>query len=75
VKYGTKAYPFSLIEAGHMGQNILLTANDLGIGSCPIGGFIDETIAEVLDLTEDEIPIYTISLGNVNKNEDNKNPR
>ncbi len=73
VKYGPKAYPFSLIEAGHIGQNLTLTATNLEIGSCPIGGFIDETLSEILDLTEDEIPIYVISFGKLRgKNADNK---
>lgn len=71
VKYGTKAYPFSLIEAGHIGQNITLTAASLDIGSCPVGGFIDETLSEILDLTEDEIPIYVISLGKLRKKDAN----
>ncbi len=63
VKYGAKAFPFSLIEAGHMGQNLTLAATGLNIGSCPIGGFVNETLSEVLDLTDDEIPLYVISLG------------
>ena len=67
VKYGSKAYPFSLLEAGHIGQNILLSATNFGIRSCPIGGFIDETLSEILDLTEDEIPIYVIALGKSKK--------
>ena len=63
VKYGLRAYPYSLIEAGHMGQNIQLKSAELGIGSCSVSGFIDDTVKEILDLTDDEIPIYTISIG------------
>lgn len=63
VKYGLRAYPYSLIEAGHMGQNIHLKCLELGIGSCSVSGFVDDTIKEILDLTNDEIPIYTISIG------------
>lgn len=63
VKYGYKAYPLSLIEAGHICQNIHLACTELGIGSCPVSGFVNDSIVEILDLTEDEIPIYTISLG------------
>ena len=62
-KYGNRAYPYSLIEAGHMGQNIHLTCVNLGIGSCPVSGFVDNSVKEILDLTGDEIPIYTISIG------------
>lgn len=63
VKYGHKAYPFSFLEAGHMGQNILLRSTELGVGACSVSGFVDDSLIEILDLTEDEIPIYTISLG------------
>lgn len=63
VKYGLRSYPYSLIEAGHMGQNIQLTATELDIGSCPVSGFVDDTIINLLDLSENEIPVYSISLG------------
>lgn len=63
VKYSYKSYPFSFIEAGHMGQNIVLKCAEIGIGVCPVSGFIDDTVKEILDLTENEIPIYTLSFG------------
>src|SRR3989344_1879240 len=63
VKYGSRAYPYSLIEAGHMGQNIHLVCAEMGVGSCSVSGFVDSSVAEILDLTEDEIPIYSISMG------------
>ena len=63
VKYGVRAYPYSLIEAGHMGQNIHLACSEIGLGSCSISGFVDETVRHLLDLTDSEIPIYSISFG------------
>lgn len=63
VKYGPRAYPYSLIEAGHMGQNLHLKCAELGIGSCSVSGFVDTTAKELLDLSDEEIPIYTISIG------------
>jgi SagB-type dehydrogenase family enzyme len=63
VKYGYKAYPFSYLEAGHMAQNMLLAAAGAGIGACPAGGFVDAAIVELLDVTEDEIPLYVIAAG------------
>jgi len=67
VKYGLKAYPFSLIEAGHMGQNIQLASSEIGLGSCPVSGFVDATIQKILDLTENEIPIYSINIGHIKR--------
>jgi len=63
VKYGLRAYPYSLIEAGHIGQNMQLMCTAKNIGCCSVSGFVDDTVAGILDLTEDEIPIYSISVG------------
>ncbi len=63
VKYGMKAYPYSLIEAGHIGQNILLSCTKHKIGGCAVGGFVNEDITRILDLTEDEPPLYVICFG------------
>ena len=46
-----------------MGQNIILKCAEIGIGVCPVSGFIDDTIIKILDLTENEIPIYSLSFG------------
>lgn len=67
VKYGLRAYPYSLIEAGHMGQNIHLSCAEIGVGSCSVSGFVDTAVNKILDLTENEIPIYSISLGKKKK--------
>lgn len=69
IKYSYKAYPFSLIEAGHIGQNIYLACAERDIGCCAIGGYVDDRISKTLDLTEDEIPIYSFALGNIRKDE------
>ena len=37
-KYGDRAYRFTLLEAGHVGQNLVLAATTLGLGAVPIGG-------------------------------------
>ena len=63
VKYGVKAYPYSLIEVGHMCQNIQLSCKKYDVHSCPIGGFVNDYISKILDLTNNELPLYTIGLG------------
>ncbi len=70
VKYGAKAYPYSLIEAGHMAQNVQLACTKRNLGSCPIGGFINNRVSQILDVTEDEIPIYVIGIGKRCPNEE-----
>ena len=47
-KYGERAYRFSLIEAGHIAQNVALITAGLKLGSVTIGGFIDKLADEFL---------------------------
>lgn len=63
IKYGVKAYPFSLLEAGHIGQNISLSCAKYNVGSCAVGGFVNDRITEILDLTKDELPVYVMAFG------------
>jgi SagB-type dehydrogenase family enzyme len=63
IKYWHKALPFSYLEAGHIGQNIILSAAENDIGACPVSGFVDDTLIKILDLTDGEIPVYTINIG------------
>lgn len=64
-KYGQRGIGFSLIEAGHLGQNIYLVAQKLGIGCSAIGEFREEAIVKLLDINpNEELPIYYIALGN-----------
>lgn len=64
VKYGDRGYRYSLIDCGHLGQNILLTSTALGLKSCPIGGFVDAKLNEELELDgKNEAVIYLIAIG------------
>lgn len=63
-KYGDRGYRYILFEAGHVAQNINLTAITLGLGSFNLGGFFDVYLAELLGLDlEEEAPIYGVALG------------
>ncbi len=62
-KYGKRAERYVYIEAGHSAQNLLLQATALGLGGVPIGAFYDDEVAEVLDLSGGELPIYIIPVG------------
>lgn len=61
-KYGDWAYHLAMLEAGHMGQNILLTATALQMQARPAGGFDDDIVSNMLDLDEREQPLYSIVL-------------
>jgi SagB-type dehydrogenase family enzyme len=49
-KYRDRSYRFILLEAGHLAQNINLSATALGLGCVNIGGYFDRDIDELLGL-------------------------
>lgn len=49
-KYGTRAYRFILLEAGHVAQNMNLVATGLGLGCLNIGGYYDRAMDRILGL-------------------------
>ncbi len=64
IKYGINAYKFSLIEAGHMAQNLSLLCTKYNIGGCSVAGIIHDVVSETLDLIPEEVPIYAFACGN-----------
>jgi SagB-type dehydrogenase family enzyme len=65
-KYGDLSYQHALLEAGHMSQNVLLTATALELESRPYAGFDDEGVIRLLDIDEElEQPVHTITLSKI----------
>jgi SagB-type dehydrogenase family enzyme len=63
-KYGDRGYRYILIEAGHVGQNAMLSCENLELASLALGGFLDAPLADLLGIDAgDELPIYAIAVG------------
>lgn len=64
-KYGQRALRFTLIEAGHLVQNLLLLATAHGLACRPIGGFFDTRLTEVMvdHNGVDDAPVYAVLIG------------
>jgi SagB-type dehydrogenase family enzyme len=63
-KYGLRAYRFALLEAGHVGQNLLLAAAALGLAAVPLGGFYDRRADQFLGLDGvNESTLYMVAVG------------
>lgn len=62
-KYGERAERYVYLEAGHVGQSLLLQAAALDLAGVPIGAFDDATVGDVLDLPADHTPLYLIPIG------------
>lgn len=66
IKYGDRGYRYILIETGHLAQNIMLLATELGLGSCAIGGYIDNEVDKLLDINiQNENTLYLITIGKI----------
>lgn len=63
IKYGERGIRYVHIEAGHAAQNLCLQATAMGLGAVTIGAFYDEQLAELLNLPENEQPLYVIPVG------------
>jgi SagB-type dehydrogenase family enzyme len=64
-KYRERYLRFVFLEAGHLAQNLILLATNIGLKTCPIGGFIEERAMNILDIRkfEFELPIYALTIG------------
>jgi thiopeptide-type bacteriocin biosynthesis protein len=62
--YGLRALRFALLEAGHLAQNLALTAAATGLAMGTCGGFYDDIANEVLLLDGvDEVLAYLLPVG------------
>ena len=62
-RYGERGILYTYIEVGHSAQNVYLQAEALGLGTVAIGAFIDDRVREVLNLPDDETPLYLMPFG------------
>lgn len=58
-----RAVRYAAFEAGHAGQNLLLQAVALDLGTVPIGSFVDDEVSRLLGLPADEAPLYLFAVG------------
>ena len=65
ITYGERSYRYIYLDGGHVGQNLYLAAEALGLNACVIGRYYDDEINELLDLDENEE--FTIYMGVVGK--------
>lgn len=60
--YGETGVRYVDMEAGHTGQNIYLAAAALGLGTCAVGAFDGNVLADLLGLG-DLTPVYIFPVG------------
>jgi SagB-type dehydrogenase family enzyme len=63
-KYRQRAYRYIYLDAGHVAQNLALTATSLNLGSCQIGAFYDKEVNAILGIDGvEESAIYLSAIG------------
>lgn len=65
-RYRERTYRYVTLEAGHIGQNIYLTATSMGLGACAVGAFLDDQFNDLLGLYgKEEAVLYVLSVGGI----------
>jgi len=63
IRYGDRGVRYVHMEAGHAAQNVYLQATSMGLATVVVGAFVDERVAEILGLPENEQPLYIMPVG------------
>lgn len=62
-RYGDRSHRYIYMEAGHVGQNVHLIAESLGLGTVMVGAFDDAALAKVLGLPNGQEAVYLFPIG------------
>ena len=63
-KYKDRGYRYVYIEAGHIAENLALSAHSINLATCQIGAFFDDELNEILALDgKEESVIYLSTVG------------
>lgn len=64
VRYGERAFRYMLLDAGHIGQNVHLACTAMALGSCMIGAFHDDLLADLIGVDGlAEFVVYAAAVG------------
>jgi SagB-type dehydrogenase family enzyme len=63
IKYGKRGIRYAMIEAGHIGQNIFLQAQALGLDAGIVGAFHDAKLIDALNIPSAHEPLLLMPVG------------
>jgi len=65
-KYRERAYRYIYLDAGHIAENLALSATSLKLGSCQIAALFDDEVNELISVDiKNESTIYMSVVGNI----------
>jgi SagB-type dehydrogenase family enzyme len=63
-KYGDRGGRYLLLDVAHICQNLIMAAEAVNCGSCPVAAFYDDEVTNLLDIDGiNELPLYGASIG------------
>ena len=62
-RYGERGIMYTHMESGHVGTNVFLQAEALGLGAGIVGAFDDRGISQVLQLPREQVPLLIMPVG------------
>ncbi|MBW1863689.1 MAG: nitroreductase family protein, partial [Deltaproteobacteria bacterium] len=62
-KYGERGIRYAMVEAGHVGQNLFLQAEALGLKAGIVGAFEDMKVINVLGIPREHEPLLIMPIG------------
>lgn len=63
VKYGDRGIRYALIEVGHIGQNVFLQSETLGLSAGIVGAFNDRKVAQAVKVEKNHAPLIVLPVG------------
>lgn len=63
IKYGQRGVQYAMIEAGHIGQNLFLQAEALGLRAGIVGAFDEKALAKAMNLPRTHEPLLIMPVG------------
>ena len=63
IKYGDRGIRYALIEIGHIGQNIFLQCQGLGLAAGIVGAFRDDEVAKMIRAEKKHQPLIIFPVG------------
>jgi SagB-type dehydrogenase family enzyme len=63
VKYGQRGIRYAMIEAGHIGQNIFLQSQAMGLEAGIVGAFEDEKVIKIMGIKKTHEPLLIMPVG------------
>jgi len=62
-RYGERGMRYVHMEVGHIGENIYLQAEAMGLGTVAVGAFRDDQVAKAFGLPRGLAPLYLMPVG------------